>query len=295
MSSKIYWGKTAHARTQPVKHVFSYPLFSFAFELGELPKLKFGPFFGYNRRAVLSIWDKDYLHLGSQSICTKLVDFLKSRNVQINPANVSNKIFLVTTPKLFGYVFNPVSFYLLEHSPGILSHVIAEVANTFGEKHLYLMDNPTLSPLPVKFNFDKAFFVSPFFDISGQYQFVVKEYEDNLNIMVSLEHSCRPSFWADITGKSRPITYKNILLTLLCYPLSILLTMPRINYQALKLYFVRGLTPKLPKLAQAPDTIRSYQTPRHKIRLAVVDLMRKWRGAHGQSTTSFDNSTLKDS
>ncbi len=64
LKSRIYEGAITHARTKPVKHKFSFPIYTFVIDLDELDLLnKEVRFFGYNRGSVFTLYDSD--HLGS--------------------------------------------------------------------------------------------------------------------------------------------------------------------------------------------------------------------------------------
>ena len=82
MNSRIYTGQVMHARREPVRHVFRYPLHMYAFDLAELPELdRRLPLFGYNRVRPVAVHDRDYLASGPGSIRTKLEDLLEVKGV----------------------------------------------------------------------------------------------------------------------------------------------------------------------------------------------------------------------
>ena len=85
---------------------------------------------------MLSIWDRDFLSLSSDTIQAKLQLLLEQREFGQRP----QRVMLITCPRFFGYVFNPVSFYLLLGEKERVLGLVAEVQNTFGEKHIYLLE-----------------------------------------------------------------------------------------------------------------------------------------------------------
>ena len=139
MKSRIYTGEIYHARLQPVKHVFTYPVYFYAFDLDELEELgKKISFFSHNRFNAVSIFDKDYLDRGPGSIREKLLRQLKKSGCKEDIARIQ----IITTARYFGYVFNPASFFYCYDSAGKLFCTAAQVNNTFGEMHLYVTKDP---------------------------------------------------------------------------------------------------------------------------------------------------------
>ena len=77
MKSRLYIANAMHARYAPAPHRFRYPVFTFAFDLDELPQLdREVSGFGYNRRALVSLHDRDYLR-GEGTIRERLMRFLR--------------------------------------------------------------------------------------------------------------------------------------------------------------------------------------------------------------------------
>src|SRR5690606_30187627 len=116
-------------------HQFTYPLFSLRVRLNELSELgKAGGFlFSYNAWGVFSLRDSDLLSRWEGGLEEKLATLLEEQGIKEVPAYVD----VVTHPRLFGYVFNPVSFFLCFQETGDLMALVAEVHNTFGERHVY--------------------------------------------------------------------------------------------------------------------------------------------------------------
>ena len=138
LKSKIYEGHLTHARTAPVKHNFSFPIYTFVLDLDELDALdKNVRFFGYNRGSVFSLYDADHLGSGKGSIKEKLKDWL----VKFGYSEKYTSVKMITTLRVFKHTFNPVIFYYcFDENEKIVYH-IAEVHNTFGEGHLYILED----------------------------------------------------------------------------------------------------------------------------------------------------------
>ena len=194
MNSRIFKGQVVHRRAAEAQHGFTYPVYFFSFDLDELDRVgRSVAGFGYNRFAPVSLVEKDYLDKGHEPLRCRLQDCLKRWPGTEEPARVE----LVTSARLFGYVFNPVSFYLLYNQEGTLTGLLSEVNNTFGDRHLYCCPK-----LEVRSNGErvghasKAFHVSPFFDLSGDYEFRVRQGRECLAIDVDLFKDGQPALQA---------------------------------------------------------------------------------------------------
>lgn len=241
MNSTIYTGHVMHARLEPTPHRFQYPLFMMAVDLDELPALnKLRPLFGYNRLAALSIHDKDYLNKGSGSIRERLFNFLGQRD----QAHNIQRVMLVTMCRMFNYCFNPVSFYFCYDGNQKLVSVLAEVNNTFGERHFYVLDQVdagSSESRPMRAQHDKQFHVSPFFDRKGDYEFTFFDLKDRLDIRINLRRDGKRVLITRLWGHSRALETAGLTKVLVSYPLNTILTVPRITWQAAKLYFKKRL------------------------------------------------------
>ena len=279
MKSRLYVGSVMHARLEPVKHAFTYPLFSFAIDLAELEEIgRDLRLFGHNRFRPFSLRDRDYL-AGAGAIREKLLRYLAETGGR---ARVE-RVLLVTMPRFFGYAFNPVSFYYCYDPDGALATCAAEVNNTFGERHLYLLGAPARGEAgAAEFRADKAFHVSPFNDRQGAYQFLLREPDDTLEIRVDLERDGRTLLKTALTGRARPLTDAQLLRILLRMPLAAWKTVPRIDWQAARLYFGKKLpVHSRPPPASAMTIGRRRPTPAQRLgrRAFFATLARLERGA----------------
>ncbi len=240
MNSRIFIGHVIHKRLTQKRHGFRYPVYLYAFDLDELALLdQTIPWFGYNRFRPVSIHDQDYLNRESGSIRDKLMSFLKREYCADN----IERIELVTAARYFNYVFNPVSFYVCYRADGSIHCHVAEVNNTFQETHLYILPAQNhLNPgFVAGYRVPKVFHVSPFFDRQGVYEFLFSDIRGKLDIRVNLLHDDRYSIVSRLRGESIPLTSGNLFKTMVRYPITASLTMPRILWQAAKLHYKKGL------------------------------------------------------
>jgi cyclopropane-fatty-acyl-phospholipid synthase len=244
-----------HARLEPVHHDFMYRLSFFAFDLDELPAIdRRLSLFGYNRVRPFAIHDADYLDDGPGTIRDKLLSRLKSEGLD----KPIERITLVTAARYFHYVFNPVSFYYCYNPANQLEYVVAEVNNTYRERHLYLLRDgpePTRGFLK-RFRSSKAFHVSPFNDMKGEYDFQFTDIGDTLDIRLDILREDRVVFRTRLWGDSKPLTNTALVRTALRHPVTTSLTMPRILWQAAKLRWGKKLEHRPKPPPSSPLTIR---------------------------------------
>jgi DUF1365 family protein len=168
--SCLYVGRLRHERAAPQRNAFSYPVFSFLLDLDEIDGLVERGLFAHNRRGIVELRDTDHF-TGPEGMRAGVERFCAEHGLDVR----GTRIEVLTQLRLLGYVFNPVSFYWCRSAAGVLVCVVAEVHNTFGERHSYLL-RPDAAPDAegrVRMSAEKAFHVSPFMDLEGRYLFEV--------------------------------------------------------------------------------------------------------------------------
>jgi len=132
---------------------------------------------------------------------------------------VAERILLMAQPRVMGHVFNPVSFWLCQDADGALRVVIAEVSNTFGDRHSYLCHREDLAPLTREdtVQASKIFHVSPFQPVEGGYTFRFDIRDDRIGIWIDYSQG-NGGLIATLTGPRRPLTTASILRTCLRAP-----------------------------------------------------------------------------
>ncbi|KNG94733.1 DUF1365 domain-containing protein [Pseudaestuariivita atlantica] len=148
------------------------------------------------------------------------------------------RIDLLAQPRVLGYVFNPVSFWLARDVGGALIAVIAEVTNTFGDRHSYLCRHADLSPIrPTdRLSAVKLMHVSPFQPIEGGYVFRFDITDERIGVWIDYSHG-KGGVYATLTGKRRPLGTAAMLRAMLRRPLGARRVMGLIHWQALKLWW----------------------------------------------------------
>jgi uncharacterized protein len=229
---QIGFGEIRHTRLRPHRHAFSYRSFFLRLAMHELSGTSQGNWlFGINRRAALSIQEQDH---GDGSGNTEWLHALL-RDSGLPPAS---QLWLHAFPRLFGYTFKPVSFWFCHGHDGALFAIVAEVHNTFGERHCYLLSKTGAAPLKQgeSLSASKAFHVSPFCDIEGRYRFRFLNSNQRSCARIDYDDSAGPLLATSLSGHLEPLTRKSAGFALLAYPLFTFGVIARIHWQALRLW-----------------------------------------------------------
>jgi cyclopropane-fatty-acyl-phospholipid synthase len=281
MHSRIYAGTLRHERLHGVRHAFDYGLHMYALDLDELDELDGACLlFGHNRVRPLALHDRDYLYPGDAPLRMKVLRALRENGVGGDPA----RVVLLTALRQFHYVFNPASFFYCLDASDRLYCVLAQVNNTFGETHLYVL---TPDAETGRFGTDKAFHVSPFFPRKGGYEFEFSALGDEMRVAITYILEGGPALTASFTGAARTMTCANLAGLLLRHPLRPAATFPRILAQAARLYFgkKRPVFPK-PDPASAMTIRQAPPTAADRVgRAAVTAFLR--RLDHGRLTMTM--------
>lgn len=254
--AKINFGVVKHQRLRPAKNAFGYGVFTISIPMRARsvnPNLLDQNGLSDNRWGLCAFFDKDHGQGESNSLAW-IEKILADNHVQL----VDGEIWLQTFPRVLGYVFNPVSFWICTRADGKVQAVLAEVNNTFGERHCYLLHKDSGEALHSgeTLSSKKVFHVSPFCAVRGDYHFRFLFSQDSSSgknnvCRIELHEDGQPLINTSISGTSRPLSRTNIMLALLRYPLMSLGVIFRIHWQAIKLW-VKGVPfhskPKPPEL-----------------------------------------------
>ena len=233
---KLLVGKIFHKRLSPKTNKFNYSIYYLALSLKETKNLANNLIFSRNKFALFSFYDKDHGDRKNNDCSKWHQDILKENQLE----DICQNITLITMPRIFGYVFNPVSFWLCLDKNDNLRAVISEVNNTFGETHSYLSHNSDKSEITINncLETKKLFHVSPFFKREGYYKFRFNfnNIKNILNIEIDYYNSKNEKLLiTSLKGKLIDFNNKNLLILFLKHPLINLKTIFMIHFQALKL------------------------------------------------------------
>ncbi len=229
-NSCIYNGVVSHTRFKPVKHHLKYKTFSLLIDLDEIEKLdKDIPIFSLNKFNIFSFYNKDHGERNGESLKNWVMENLKRFKIQQN----INKIKLLCYPRIFGYVFNPLSiFYCYEDD--LLKAIFYEVKNTFNEQHTYIFK--TNGKDSIKQNCKKRFYVSPFMDMETYYNFKLYPPDKKLYVFIKQFDKQGDLLTAVQTGERKELNLKQFVINFFKYPLMTIKIISAIHFEALLLW-----------------------------------------------------------
>ena len=239
MARALVDARITHVRYEPRPYRLSHRLQYFYVPLSQLDTLA-RPFLGRNRFNLYSLDDRDYGRSGGD-IRAWVADAFRCVGIDL-PDDYD--VSLLTLPRVLGFSFNPVSFWFCRDATGALRAVLAEVNNTFGERHCYVCRNPDGSALDpgVELVAEKVFHVSPFLAVEGTYHFRFRETEDRISVTIDLRRGERRVMSAAIVGRLLPLTSASLLGAFFRHPLPSLKVLLLIHYHAARLYLA-GVRP----------------------------------------------------
>ena len=230
-NSNIYEGKVIHKRFKPKYHYFKYNVFSLFLDLDEInliqKKIKI---FSNNSFNILSFCDKDHGPRDGSNLKNWVIENLKLNNIKFE--NI--KVKLLCYPRIFGYVFNPLSIFFVYDNYSKIIAVLYEVKNTFGEQHTYIfkVEDENI----ITNSCDKKFFVSPFIEMKSKYRFRIIKPEKKLSVSIDQSDVEGKLLYASQDGVAKEINNKNMLLSYISHPLMTFKVIAAIHFEALKLW-----------------------------------------------------------
>ena len=230
-------GQVMHHRFMPAQNRFVYPVFFLRLPLAGLESLRV-PLLGINRFNLLKIDFRDYGRRdGSHPLAWVREVLARQGLAQI----ADGEVVLHTFPRVLGYVFNPVSFWFCHDAQGGLRAVLAEVSNTFGERHNYIVAHPDgrLIGSEETLTAQKVFHVSPFFPVSGEYRFRFVLREDVRHASIGYHDHGERVLATSVSGRARALDGRALAGAVLRFPLLTLGVIARIHWQALRLWRLR--------------------------------------------------------
>ena len=234
LTSGIYVGRVIHERMRPRKHRLCYKVFSLLLNLDDLESLTGNfNFLAYNRKALFSVWDKD--HGNGEGIRNWVMNELAERGL----SHAGAKITMLCYPRIFGYVFNPLTVFFCHDTEERLQAIIYEVHNTFKERHAYVLPIGPADKNIVRQSCDKDFYVSPFIPMACRYDFRIQPPGEFVRVVIREEDQEGLLLAAAFTGGFQPLNDRQLLRTAVKYPLMTLKVMVGIHFEALRL-FLKG-------------------------------------------------------
>jgi DUF1365 family protein len=261
-----------HHRFSPQAHRFTYRIFMFALDLDEPGAWHHRLwFFSLNRRNLYSFRERDFLptnepvfngsangptHRKSkiENLKSRVLAYLAGRGIELE----GGRVLLVTLPRVFGYLFNPVSFYFCYDRDGRPVASIAEVTNTFREMKLFVLGPEANRDGTFALRLPKYFYVSPFTDMDVAFDFTLCAPGEKLSVQIDDYDAGRRTLTSALTGTRRPLTDARLAWFSIKYPLLTLRIIALIHWHALRLWLKN--VPWFAKAAR-PDAQRDLYRP----------------------------------
>jgi DUF1365 family protein len=241
---QLCFGQVRHLRLRPVRHGFRYSMYFVRLPLRAMGEEGFAcRLFSRNRRNLLSFYDRDHGD-GVQPLPQWVDGLLAEQGVH----DADGEIWLQTMPRVLGYVFNPVSFWFCHRADGALRAIIADVHNTFGERHCYLLENGGVIGVAQELPVRKIFHVSPFCSVEGGYRFRFfsgrrgagpHAGSEQTLACIDYDDQLGPLLETSLSGRAETLSDRGAARAFFGYPMMTFGVVARIHIQALKLWLRR--------------------------------------------------------
>lgn len=242
---KLMSGSVMHGRLFPQKNDFRYGIYYFALPLSKLSDIPIA----HNAYGAMSFYDRDHGYGRKGALEEWARNILEGHHVFLD-----GEIVLICMPRIMGYVFNPVSFWLCHDKSGLLRAVLCEVHNTFGETHTYLCAHEDVREIKADDTMEaqKVFHVSPFLKREGYYKFRFDSSPDHFKAWIDYydEYNNR-QLVTSLAGSYQDMTKSACRRMFWKYPLVTLKAIILIHYQAVRL-IMKGIR-YFPKPQQGPN------------------------------------------
>jgi DUF1365 family protein len=229
-----------HHRFAPKVHHLEHRIFMFYLDLDELGEVAAKVLlFSHNRGNFYSFRDTDHEPAGSKPLKHRILDYLRQNGLEVSP---SSRVMLLTLPRMFGYIFNPISIYYCFDEANQPICAVAEVGNTFREMKLYLLGNDALkkdapgSDATFRKIVPKHFYVSPFSSLTLNFDFQLQVPGEKLNVKIDDRDGDEKILISTLAGRQVSLSNPVLLGFTVKYPLLTLQVIFLIHYHALRLW-----------------------------------------------------------
>ena len=230
------FGEVRHTRLRPARNAFVYPTYFLMLPMRALRRHG-GSALAINRFAALSFHDRDHGD-GRGPEQGGALAWLDALLAAEHIHDATGEVWLHCYPRVFGYTFKPVSFWYCHSAAGALRAIVVEVNNTFGERHCYLLEHPIYG---LEQRAAKAFHVSPFCHMQGEYRFRFFVDPDRQRTVVRIDHDDAggPLLQTSVSGALEPLTAASMRRALWRHPAMTFGVVARIHWQAARLWLKR--------------------------------------------------------
>ncbi|MBC9719262.1 DUF1365 domain-containing protein [Streptomyces sp. TRM66268-LWL] len=242
-AAALYPSVITHVRTEPRRYTLKHRTYLWLVDLDRLPVLP------RPLRPLARFDGRDHFAGRAGSIRAGLETFLAAEGVDL----AGGQVLMLGHARVLGHVFNPLTLFWCYGPNGELRCVVAEVHNTYGERHSYLLhpDGDTGAGPTAEYGVAKEFYVSPFFPVDGDYRMRLPAPDQHLRVTVHLERAGARPFTATVRGERIPVTYRTLLSALARHPWPTLAVSAAIRRHGIRLW-LRGL-PVQPRPPHTPQ------------------------------------------
>ncbi|MFB6935971.1 DUF1365 domain-containing protein [Streptomyces chartreusis] len=237
----LYSCAITHVRTTPTRYGLRHRTYMWLIDPDRPPRLP------YAVRALARFDPRDHFDGTQSSIRAGLDKYLADRGVDLR----GGRVVMLTHARVFGYVFNPLTLYWCHDPDGRPRCVVAEVHNTYGERHCYLL-RPDAEDVAYT---AKEFYVSPFFPVDGRYRMRVPAPDRRLDLTVRLDRAGGRPFTATVRGLRREVTTGTLLRLALRHPWSTAVVSAALRMHGIRLY-LRGLPVQPRPRHRTPENVK---------------------------------------
>ena len=261
MNSAIYSGTVMHRRFSPAAHRFSYGVYYLWLDLDELATLdRTALGFGHNRAAPFSFRDRDHGPRDGTPLRPWFDGLLEEAGIDLEGGSVR----ILTLPRIFGYVFNPISVWCGYGPRGDLRAVLYEISNTFGQWHHHLHPAGDLDPAGnARHVFDKELFVSPFIDMDATYEFRVRPPDERTALLVREHLASGHLLTATFVARRKELSTSSLWREFATHPMMAMKVIAGIHWEALRLW-LKGAPFR--RHGPAPDQLVTIVPVREEVR-----------------------------
>jgi DUF1365 family protein len=231
MPGALYHCVVRHARVEPLRHSFAHRTYQWLVDLDDLPR----------HRVLARFEARDHLGDPAATIRANVDALLAGHGLR------ATRVLMLANARVLGYVFNPLSVYWCFDGDA-LAGVIAEVHNTYGERHAYVLRAGDGTD---RYRTDKRFYVSPFYEVAGVYRMRLPVPGERLSLSIEMTPPGGKPFVATVAGRREPASVSAVLRSAIRYPWATLVVSLRIRWHGVRL-FARGL-PVVPRPPAIPQ------------------------------------------
>lgn len=234
-AARLYVGEVMHQRLKPFGHRFAYKVFSMLVDIDRLDEAdRLSSLLSVNKRNLLSFRESDQTERDGETLRAFADRLLRQAGI----AAPAERILLLSYPRIFGYVFNPISVYFAYGTDDELIALIYAVRNTFGERHTYVapVERGDLSEAGIRQTRAKLFHVSPFIGMDARYHFRILPPGKAVRLRIHETEAGEALLAATFSGRERPVSTTTLAANLLRIPFMTWKIMAGIHWEALKLW-----------------------------------------------------------